>query len=293
MTTSNRPRVELLVIDLDDTAWTWFEAWYSSFKALLDGLQAMTGLDRSVLEADAREVHQAHGTSEYSFLVNEMATLRPFVPAEQTPTQYFDSAIHLQNSARKHAIELFPGVLDTVRQIRCSGVPVVAYTESLKFWTEWRFRRLKFDIEIDRLYSSPDHAFPIGLSPKDVRTLPASQYQLRVEQREVPRGISKPNPHILTQIVSEYGVDPSRTAYVGDKPARDVKMAQSVGALDVHAKYGEVLPGVEYSLLQRVSHWPDSDVISEHLTEERPAASYVLDQSFDQLLDLFEFGVHR
>ncbi len=34
---TDRPR-RLLITDLDNTLWDWFEAWYESFSALLDGL---------------------------------------------------------------------------------------------------------------------------------------------------------------------------------------------------------------------------------------------------------------
>ena len=40
---------QLLITDLDNTLWDWFAAWYESFSALLDGLVALSGVERTVL----------------------------------------------------------------------------------------------------------------------------------------------------------------------------------------------------------------------------------------------------
>lgn len=37
----------ILITDLDNTLGEWFEAWYQSFSALLNGLHEMTALTRS------------------------------------------------------------------------------------------------------------------------------------------------------------------------------------------------------------------------------------------------------
>lgn len=66
----------VLITDLDNTLWDWFDAWYQSFSALLDGLQAVTGFDRELLEAQIRVVHQRRGTAEYSNLIREALCVR-------------------------------------------------------------------------------------------------------------------------------------------------------------------------------------------------------------------------
>jgi phosphoglycolate phosphatase len=293
MTPPPKPRVELLVTDLDNTVWDWFEAWYQSFTALLQGLHEATGIAVEDLEREIRPIHQARFTSEYSWLIEELRSLQAFVPGGGDVREVFSDAIHRQNSARKHSTQAYPDVIETLKEIKAAGVPVVAYTESLAFWTHWRIKLLDLDGVIDRLYSSPDHDAPLGVDVDEIRMLPAEDYEFKsTEHHHVPAGIVKPDAHILQQIVSEYGIDPSRVAYVGDSLMKDVAMAQTVGALDVYAKYGDSHLDPRYSQLQRVSHWPDVAVEKEQSTAPGvlPTPGYVLEKSFGQLLDFFDFG---
>lgn len=293
MNQSSKPEVDLLVVDLDNTLWDWFDVWFKSFSALLDALGETTGLSREELERNIRPIHQARFTSEYSWLVDELSILDQFVGKNQSTRERFDDAIHRQNSVRKHETKLYPTVMETLRKVRDAGVPIVAYTESLAYWTEWRIKTVGLDGVIDRLYSSPDHDEPLGSTVEQLRTLPPADYGLKhTEHHHVPPGVVKPDVNILHQIVNEYGVDRARVAYVGDSLMKDVAMAQAEGVIDVHAEYGDSHTDPRYAQLQRVSHWPDAAVTKEQSREPgaHPIATYTLDRDFGQLLEFFAFG---
>jgi FMN phosphatase YigB (HAD superfamily) len=292
MATDARPQVGLLILDLDDTVWTWFDAWHLSFRALLDGLTAATGLAEAKLLPAIKKVHESKGTAEYSWLVDELPLLRPFLKGKRA-RDVFDPAIYAQNSARKHNTHLYPGVGSTLRYAKTNGVKIVAYTESLAFWTEWRMRLTGLDGIIDVLYSSPDHDFPEGETAETVRTLPDEEYGMKqTVHKHVARGIAKPNPLILKEIIADHAVAGKATVYVGDALDRDVEMAQAVGVIDVHAKYGEKYMLDEYQLLKDVTHWKPAAVDKEQSTDVKvkAVATYVLDQGFYQLLEMFDFA---
>jgi phosphoglycolate phosphatase-like HAD superfamily hydrolase len=292
MPSKAKPTIGLLVLDLDNTVWDWFEAWHESMQAMLEALSLETAIPVEQLKAEVKAVHQARGTSEYSFLLEELPSLSA-LRGKRPVRERFESVVHTQNSKRFHTTRLYPGVLTTLQTIRSSGVKVVAYTESLKFWTEWRIRRTGLDGLIDVLYSSPDHDFPTGISPDDVRVQADENYDLvYTEHRQVERGIAKPNPRILSEIVAEHGQAGSGVAYVGDSLDKDIAMAQSVGGIyDVHAKYGEAFRRPEYKLLQELTHWPEATVRNEvsKAPTAHPKPSYTLKSNFAELLDLFDF----
>jgi FMN phosphatase YigB (HAD superfamily) len=253
----------LLVTDLDNTLWDWFEAWYASFSAMLTRLSALSGVPQDVLEPEIRRVHQAHGTAEYSHLLNELPSLREGTNG-QDPLIFYDEAVHIWHSARKKATRLYPGVVETMNLLRTNGVLIVAYTESLYYWTEWRMRHTGLDGLVDVLYSSPDHDLPAGVSFEDLRRRPAEDYGLRKTQhRHVPKGMLKPNAEVLRTILEDCERDAADAVFVGDSLMKDIAMAQSVGVLDAWAKYGKIQDNPEYDLLRRVSHWPDADVARE------------------------------
>ena len=280
------------MLDLDNTVWDWFEAWYESFKAMLDELTLASGIPLEQLKTEIKEVHQARGTSEYSFLLEELPSVSA-LRGNRGVRELFDSVMHAQNSKRFHSTRLYPGVISTLQEIRSRGVKVIAYTESLQYWTEWRIRRTGLDGLIDVLYSSPDHDFPNGVSASDVRTQSDENYELQhTIHRRVERGIVKPNPRILSEIVAVHGRAGGGIAYVGDSLDKDIAMAQAVGGVyDVHAKYGEAFRRPEYKLLQELSHWPEAAVKNEvsRARSSHPKASFTLRSGFGELLDLFEF----
>jgi hypothetical protein len=117
---------------------------------------------------------------------------------------------------------------------------------------------------IDVLYSPKDHVTPHGVSIDELRRLPDEFYQLQVtEEKHTPAGELKPNPKVLLDIIKAEGVSIDSCAYVGDSLFKDVAMARDVGVLDIFAKYGVSQQKPEYSLLQRVSHWLEDDVLRE------------------------------
>ena len=293
MEDAERPKIGLLVLDLDDTVWTWFEAWHWSFTAMLTELEHVTGLTSDVLLPAIKALHEAKGTVEYSWLLDELPLLAEYRRGASA-RQVFDSVMHAQNSARKRNTRLYPGVRSTLLYAKSQGTKIVAYTESLAFWTEWRMRLTGLDEIIDVLYSSPDHDFPEGETAETVRTLPAETYSMRSTlHKNVPRGVAKPDPRILNTIIEAHGVKGLATVYVGDSLDRDVEMAHKVpGVYDVHAKYGESFRDPRYELLRAVTHWKLEAVDKEKSadTSVKAKPSYILERSLDELLDFFDFG---
>ena len=278
--------------DLDNTLWDWFEAWHESFSAMLDRLVEMSGVPADVLEKEIRLVHQAQGTSEYSWLLNELPSLRAASP-DVAPLVAYDEAVHVLNSLRRKATRLYPTVTETLRTLRDRGVMIVAYTESIAYWTEWRIKHTRLDGVIDVLYSAPDHDLPNGMTVGSIRQRPPEDYGLKhTVHRHVGRGVVKPNEKVLRQILDECDRSVEAAVYVGDSKMKDIAMAQSAGVLDVHAKYGEVQERPEYGLLRRVSHWPDVAVEREEslITSDEVQPTLTLNAQFAEILPLFDGG---
>lgn len=288
----------LLITDLDNTLWDWFRAWHDSFSAMLTRLVDLSGVSQDQLEREIRPIHQLRGTSEYSNLLNEVPSLRE-AASPLTPAAAFDDALHVLNSRRKAATSLYPGVMDTLLKLKQHGVSIVAYTESIAYWTEWRIQRTGLDGVIDVLYSAEDHDLPAGMSVKDLRTgyKPPGEYGLKATaHHHTPRGVLKPDPTVLRSILRDQQCQPKRAVYVGDSLMKDVTMAQSVGVVDVHAKYGEAQSESGYALLRRVSHWSDADVERERRlakTSDAVAPTHVCHQSFAEVLPLFDLPSER
>jgi FMN phosphatase YigB (HAD superfamily) len=292
------PSVNVLVTDLDNTVWDWFTMWHAGFSAFLEQLVSISGVDQAILEGEIRVHHQANFTSEYSptFLIPQLPSLQEAGLGRDDLLAKYQDATHAWHSGRKYTTRLYPGVLDTLVAARKEGTIVVGYTESQAFVTAQRILRTGLDGVIDYLYSPEDHEIPEGVSIEEERQYDNSAYELALTRHfHTPPEAKKPSPEVLKTILADANASPSSTVYVGDSRMKDIAMAQSVGAVDVWAKYGEVQHLPEYDLLRRVSHWTDEDVQREQRIAKTKniAPSHVLENGFDELQQMFTFSRRR
>ena len=253
-------RRDTIIMDLDNTLWDWVELWYREFEIKLNGIQAATGLDTDTICAQIRTVHQAHGTSEYSFLFEELPCLQRQFGSREAIQEGMSETIRAFRRERKLALKLYPGVGDFLHHARAMGCNLVAFTESQSFYSFTRFKRLALDGVINYLYTTEDELSP-NVNVSERRRYDDDYYTLKITQaRTTPKGEVKPNPHILLSIIDEVGSTPERCVYVGDNLYKDIPMAKDAGVLDAHAEYGGAHHSAAYQWLRKVSHWPDTSV---------------------------------
>lgn len=286
-------QISVVVTDLDNTLYDWFEAWYASFSAMLDELVHQSGVAREVLEREFRAIHQKYGTSEYAFSIEELPSLKQKHPEALHLAEMYQTAIDAFRAARRATLKLYPGVLETLESFKKRGCLLVGYTESMAFYTNYRMRKLGLDSILDFLYSPPDHELPEKLTAEEIRHYPKDQYELKkTVHRVTPKDELKPNPALLLDIIRDVGAPKEKTIYVGDSKMKDVYMAQRGGIIDVWAEYGAVQHKPGYDLLRRVSHWTETDVEKEKeimRDAKQIVPTYVLKHGFKELLDFFDF----
>lgn len=287
-----KPKVSLIVTDMDNTLFDWVHMWYTAFSALLDQLVKSSGIPQSVLESEIQSVFQKHGTTEYSFLIEEIPSLVSKHPGEDLNTIYVD-AIDAYRSARRSTLMLYPGVLETMHQLKLIGCKIVAFTESMEFYSMIRIKKLGLDGLLNYVYSPPDHFTPRNIK----RYYDDDYYKLAsTSHRFLEEGEKKPNPKLLLDIINDQDINGQReqTIYIGDSLMKDITMAQDAGVIDVYAKYGVAQNTEAYELLRRVTHWTQEDVDREKMILRNRAVkpTYVLEKSFGQILEYFDFIPH-
>src|SRR4051812_20611423 len=116
-TPQEKSQVSLLVTDLDNTLWDWFEIWYRSFSALLNEVVKISGIPQKDLEPEIRRVHQLRGTSEYSYLVGELPPLREKHGKDADLQAIYAPAFQAARAAREETVYLYPTVRETLTAI--------------------------------------------------------------------------------------------------------------------------------------------------------------------------------
>lgn len=280
---------KLLITDLDNTLFDWFDIWYYPFRGMLDALVLLSGIPESRLKMEIKKVHQRHGTSEYAFLIEELECL-PLSDGFKSRVEQYEPAIQVFREERRKHMRLYEGVWDTLDAISADGAMIIGYTESLAFYSGYRVRKLGLDGKLRFLYSPPDHAIPEEIDPESIRKYPSDSYRMSSTQhRHTRRGEVKPNPAILEEIIGAVGVELDEVVYVGDSKVKDVQMAKDLGVTDVHAAYGESHRKEEYELLRDVTHWTAEMVERERNSSGNIEPTFSISE-FRDLRDLFSFG---
>jgi phosphoglycolate phosphatase-like HAD superfamily hydrolase len=196
-----RPKINVVVTDLDNTLFDWVEIWSRSFDAMLRRLANDSGIERARLEQEFRVIHQKYGTSEYAFSIEELPSLVAKHRGENLAKRY-EAAIDDYRKARRSAMHLYSGVFDTLMAIRSAGCLIVGYTESMAYYSNYRMRRLKLDGLLDYLYSPA--TLPPNLPSTDGTPTPCT---VSVDCDLRARGVSPPqtrlgnHPHLTPTLL--------------------------------------------------------------------------------------------
>lgn len=286
---SEKPTIELLVTDLDNTLYDWVSFFAVAFYRMVEVAAGQLDVGREVLLDDLRAIHRAHHNSEQPFALLDTKTVSDRLPglSRRERKEYLDDAFHAFNSARKALLTPYPNVLDTLERIDGSGCTIVGHTEATAVNAQFRLAMLGLAKYLKRLYAAENRGkgHPAPELASRVVGVPSVTY--------LARGELKPAPGVLLNICADNGVDPSRTLYVGDSVSRDVGMAKEAGVWVAHAQYGTRYPPEYWPMLVRISHWHEDDVRRAELAESmfgqvEPDAR--LDEGFAQILGHFRFS---
>ena len=285
-----KKEVSVVITDLDNTLYDWLYTWHQSFSSLLNVLVEESGVQQDILVNEIHAVFQKYGTTEYSFLIQEIPSLRKLDPDVDLMKKY-DRAVMTYRKQREK-IKLYPTVNETLSGLKKIGCRLVAFTESQKYYTIMRMNILGIDLLFDFVFSPPDQ-FSSQVNPDNFRQSHTELCDLKYAQHfNIKKGEHKPNPRILRQILGKIGAKKDECIYIGDSLMKDILMAQEAGVTDVFARYGQSQDMVAHDLLRRVNHWTEADIqrekkISEHSGVISP--SYILQSTFAEVMELFDF----
>ena len=283
-----KPKIGLLVTDLDNTLYDWVTFFASAFRAMVRVAGEILSVPEETVLDELQAVHQLHGNSEQPFALLDISSVlkRYGTASRQERAQALDRALHAFNSARNRELGLYPNVKETLQVIVRTSV-IVAHTEASSANAVFRLRKLGIAHLIDQLYAiddvGPGHPYP-------ERVL---EYAAAAEKvRRLSPGERKPNPEVLLTICRDYNVAVDETLYVGDSISRDIGMARAAGVWSAWAKYGTTYDPASWQTLVRVTHWRAEDVARAQKAEQMYGSSkpnVVLNQGFDELLEHFSF----
>jgi FMN phosphatase YigB (HAD superfamily) len=278
-----RPRVSLLITDLDNTVYDWLSAFVPAFYSMVEIAAPLVDVGADQLLDEFQIVHRSHEDSEHPFALLETQSVHRNLggKSEKELLDYLDPAFHAFNRVRKEHLKLYDGVYDALRELFDKRVPIVAYTDARVINCLFRLERLGVKQYFSRLYA-----------PAHVRKELDSEVLADGFIRLLAPADRKPNPQTLLDICAEFGTPPSNALYVGDSLVRDIYMAKAAGLHSAWAKFGTLYDKALWPKLVRVTHWTDADVEREKALRDE-AGTVVPDcvlERFGDLTTHFDFG---
>lgn len=290
-----KSKKEALITDLDNTLFDWVDLWINCFSPMLDKIVEISGIPKDTLLPEIAAIHQRHGTSEYSFLVEEIPSIQLWLNG-RSAVSIFSSAIDIFREQRRKHLKLYPTVLETLSEIKKKGALIIGYTESMAFYANYRIKKLKLDGILDYIYCPKDHKIPANINIENLRKYSSEHYSLEnTIQRFTPAGSKKPDKAVLNTILQEINIEKSSCVYIGDSLMKDIAMAKDCGVQSIWAEYGLAHIRPEYDLLRKVTHWTPAEVERERQinSREHVTPDYTATERFSEVLDNFDFSPHR
>lgn len=256
---------KLLITDLDNTLYDWVSFYAQSFSAMLDKLVEILKVSRDELINDFKIVHLKHGNSEYPFATLELESVkRKFNGvSKEIILSELDEAFHAFNSVRKRTLFCYPGVLDTLEELKSRGIVIVGHTEAPVRNALFRLESLGLRKYLKHLYAPNDRYFyELDANSKNwVESYGDFIFKLGENEK-------KPNPHLLNDICYREGVDLKDAIYIGDSIIKDISMANSAGIESILASYGKQHNPEYWDVLVSITHWSKDDVLRESKLKE-------------------------
>ena len=222
------PSIRAVVTDLDNTLYPWVDYVVPSLEAMVDSLEATTGLPRIRIVQSLKAVYAKYESNEYPFAIQESELFKPY---EQDFDSFnalvIDPARQAFKAARDRYLHPYPGVKETLQALKERGLKLVALTDAPRNAAEGRLRTLKLDTLFDAVYTLPAYPLPDHVDPEIRRKEEAGHYRAGVPVTELPADHEKPSPAGLRRILGDLGLKGEQVLYVGDNVKKDMPVAKA------------------------------------------------------------------
>ncbi len=281
------PRLRAVVTDLDNTLYPWVDYIVPSVEAMVDSLAATTGLPRVRIVQSLKAVYTKYESNEYPFAIQESELFKPYeADFDSFNAMVLAPARFAFKTARERFLHPYPGVRETLEQLRARKLSIIGLTDAPRNAAELRLKWLKLDHQFDALYTLPGYPLPENVDPEIRKRDAAGHYRSRVPRvEELPPAAEKPSPDGLLRILEDFGLGPDEVLLVGDNVKKGMPVAQACGVLGVWAEYGTYVSS-EYRA--RLSVISAKAVTRRHVAEETPARWPLSISSFTQVLDVLD-----
>lgn len=274
--------MNILVTDLDNTLYDFISFFGPSFRGMVHALSRRLGVQEELLFDQYRDVYSRFGTVEYRESTQNLTVLQALPEAEQS--EVVRLAYTVFGQTRKRNLALYPGVKETLTDLKNSSYKVVACTNAPIYHALRRIEQLGLSSHFDAVIGWNR---PMQESPAEV------QREMKLRSRYATRTTTivdvaeaelKPSKAMFKYVVDMY---PNADRYfaVGDSISKDLLPASELGFQTVWAEYGTHLNAKDLETVNSVVPWSDKQ-LSVHYQKADGFKPTCTVQSFSELTDV-------
>lgn len=242
----------LLITDIDNTLFDWIHYYANCYGAMVKFLAQKFALPDARLIEESAAVFEAHGSTEYPFVIQELPSINALFPdsVDALIAEAVQPARDCFLRAAAQHLQPYPGVPATLQAIRDAGVKIAALTDAPRYVAMWKLNKLGILNCFDAVYGLPDPKIPLSAKGEPLvhptilmKHLRGWDFDFAGRIRILPDNYEKPDPKGLKTVLMDFGldgpeVDRHSIVWVGDNPVKDVSMGNALGLTTVWAAYG-------------------------------------------------------
>lgn len=235
-----------LILDLDNTLYSWMDAFAPALNGVSKYLAKTTKLSVKAVRESFKRVFQQHQSVEVIDSVRELDIWNPglFTSGEKMAFQNIAQDLFLKEF-RAH-LQLYPNVLEGLEWAKNKGYLLIAFSDARAYWIDFRLKALGIEAYFDRIYALEDEKMNPASS-----SYPSVLVQYLQEQ-------CKPNTAIIKKIISDYNLSIENIYVIGDNKRKDILPAAKLGINNIWAKYGMSCLSANRRVMSAITPWSTS-----------------------------------
>ena len=265
-----------LILDIDNTLYSWVDAFLPSFRAVVHRLSAMLGADENQLLLDFRNVYQRHGSVEYPRATRELAIWARLGFSEEDRDKTAALLEKIFSINYKKNLKLYPNVRRVLEWAMSEDIVVIGLSDALERWVCYRLRMLGIERYFSGLYTWGQESWFEERRPH--KSCIKNRVQLATEEL-------KPNREVVDRVLADFSMPSARAYMVGDSVSKDIVAAQAAGVTDVWARYGTTPKHENLSTLRAITPWTEENKSGEDIARAVVVPSHTIDD-FGELIDI-------
>ena len=266
-----------LILDLDNTLYSWMESYVPSFVAQVSYLAEKTQINEEIIKANFGAVFKKYGSVEIPGAVYELKIWEDVNISREVLIEILDNSQRVFFEKLQQSICLFPNVKETLDWAKKNAILIFGFSDAFSFWINYRLQCLGIVGYFETVYALDDS---IIMNSELVKETVKSDNII-----SIPTQYTKPNTFVVDRIVNENKIERQNIYMIGDSIEKDIFMAKNANIKDVWAKYGTKYQRGYGNVMRSITPWSKKMQKKENIFRKEIEATYTI-SDFAEIKDI-------